>query len=439
MPQLNFTEKSIRRLPAPGPGKQVLYWDTALKNFGLLCSGDTRTFVCRGSVNGHDIRKKVERADLISLNDARLRAKEMMLNFSGGIDPRVVRTSNVTLREALGTYLNLRQDLKSRTRDEYRAVVERHLSSWLDKPLRLITRDMVEKRHREIAEDVEQKNRTATAEAAKRHLRRAERNDGVYQEAADRHRAKYQAASVRKAYSGYATANGAMRALRAIWNFMADRVGDLPPNPVKLRRQWHPVKPRERILRADDLPAFYQAVRALPNQIAADYICLMLFTGLRRREASSLKWKDVDFSGRIIRIAMTKSGRKLDLPMADVIHDLLVARRSLGETNYVFPSPSASGFIQSPKFYFAQIADATGIRVSPHDLRRTFITIAESCDISPFALRALVNHSLGKDVTSSYIQMTAERLREPVQRVANKIKELLHAEEPHGANAARLK
>ena len=44
--------------------------------------------------------------------------------------------------------------------------------------------------------------------------------------------------------------------------------------------------------------------------------------------------------------------------------------------------------------------------------------------MSPLALSALVNHSLGRDVTSGYVVMTAERLREPAQRVCNRIKAL---------------
>jgi integrase len=70
------------------------------------------------------------------------------------------------------------------------------------------------------------------------------------------------------------------------------------------------------------------------------------------------------------------------------------------------------------------VAAACGIEISAHDLRRTFITIAESADISPLALKALVNHALGSDVTSGYVQMTTERLREPAQKVADKLKEL---------------
>jgi integrase len=439
MTQMKFTAKSLRRLKVPHPsGKQALYWDTETPGFGILCSGTSpiMTYVGRGSICGRGIRRTIERFDRISLAEARRRHTAMMLNLSSGIDPRAARASSATLGQALELYLNARQDLKPRSKEEYRAIVTRHLKVWLNTQLKSITRDMVEKRHRQIAEEVEKHHVAAAKEAASRHLSRAERAEDQWP--VERHRARWKAAQERKPYSGYATANSAMRALRAIWNFMAERNADLPANPVTLRKQWHPVEPRTRLLRADDLPKFYAALAMLPNQIVADYIRLMMASGLRRREAASLQWKDVDFRGRIIRIPMTKSGRKLDLPMSDLVHDLLVARRAAGDTKFVFPAPSASGHVESPKFHFRQIAEATGIRVSPHDLRRTFVTIAESCDISPFALRALVNHSLGRDVTSGYIQMTAERLREPVQRVADKLKEQCGVTEPR-ENVARMK
>ena len=111
----------------------------------------------------------------------------------------------------------------------------------------------------------------------------------------------------------------------------------------------------------------------------------------------------------------------------------------LGDTEFVFPAASKSGHIAEPKFFLAQVAKATGRRISVHDLRRTFVTHAESCDISPHALRALVNHSLGKDVHSGYIQMNVERLREPAQRVTDKMKSMCGVKEPAGKNVAKLK
>ncbi|MDG1286327.1 MAG: hypothetical protein P8P30_02045 [Rickettsiales bacterium] len=53
-----------------------------------------------------------------------------------------------------------------------------------------------------------------------------------------------------------------------------------------------------------------------------------------------------------------------------------------------------------------------------HDLRRTFITTAESLDISAYALKRLVNHKNSNDVTSGYIIMDTERLRKPMEQIS---------------------
>jgi integrase len=447
MPTVTLSEKKVRDLKAPDPsGEQVLHWDTETKGFGVLCSGTTtaKSYVVKGNLKGggRSVRKTIERTDLISLKDARDSAKKMLVDFSAGIDPRQAKLSSPTLQQALDQYLTLRADLRPSSREDYKALVQRHLSGWLNLPLKSISRDMVEQRHKEIAKEVEQYHRSAAAEHAKRHLARAKRTATAWPEASERHRAKFEAASERTPYTGFATANRAMRALRAIWNFVAGRSdrADWPLNPIRLKKQWHPIKRRSRLVKADDLPMFYEALTRLENAVARDYILLMLFTGLRRKEAASLKWSDVDLQGRLIRVDAedTKTGEKLDLPMSDIVLDMMIARRSLGSTTWVFPAHSASGHIVSPYAAFGQIREATGLRLSPHDLRRTFVTAAESCPISVFALKALVNHSLGKDVTGGYVVMTIEKLRAPMQLVADLIKDYCKVETPEG-NVARIR
>jgi hypothetical protein len=66
------------------------------------------------------------------------------------------------------------------------------------------------------------------------------------------------------------------------------------------------------------------------------------------------------------------------------------------------------------------------------------VTVAESCDVSVYALKGLINHSTGKSITSGYIVMSAERLRDPPQKVADKIKTLCKVPAVEGANVARL-
>jgi len=70
------------------------------------------------------------------------------------------------------------------------------------------------------------------------------------------------------------------------------------------------------------------------------------------------------------------------------------------------------------------VAATTGHYVSPHDLRRTFLDVAESTEMSVYALKALVNHAAGADVTAGYLGLSAERLRGPAQKVADRMKQL---------------
>ena len=117
------------------------------------------------------------------------------------------------------------------------------------------------------------------------------------------------------------------------------------------------------------MPKFYKAVLELPNPIARDYVLLLLFTGLRRSEGAALRWNEVDFAERLIRLppSRTKAGRRLDLPMTSFVRELLVARRAIGNAHWVFPANSASGHIVEPTVIFDQIAQKCGIRVSAHD------------------------------------------------------------------------
>jgi integrase len=438
--RVRFTEKSLAKLRAPDPsGRQRLYWDAGLPGFGLLVSGvsDARTWIVKAAGK----RRKIGRADVMPLDAARADARKAMLGLAAGIDPRAKPASAATLGEIAAGYV-ASASLRPRTAESYRGTVAHCFSDWVDRPIGGITREMVEKRHRAIAAEVEARDRAAIAKHAAVHRRRSERTAKRWPEASARHRALFEAAKAREPRSGHAVANGAMRVLRLLWNFAADKDPSLVgQNPVRLRKQWFKVARREDLVKSDDLAKFYAAVTALPNPVQRDFLLLALHTGARRRELAGLAWNDVDFKAGVIRLpaATTKSGRKLDLPMSDFVRDLLVARRALGNARFVFPANSKSRHIEEPKSALAEVAAASGVRVSCHGLRRTFVSIAESCDISPIALKALVNHAIGGDITSGYVIISTSRLKEAAQKVCDRLKTLCGIAEPAGRNVARLR
>jgi integrase len=98
-----------------------------------------------------------------------------------------------------------------------------------------------------------------------------------------------------------------------------------------------------------------------------------------------------------------------------------IQRKQLSNTNYVFPDPGKEGYIIEPRKQMAKVIEATGIQFTVHDLRRTFITIAESLDIPAYALKRLLNHKMNGDVTAGYIILDVERLRRPMQMISDYI------------------
>ena len=65
------------------------------------------------------------------------------------------------------------------------------------------------------------------------------------------------------------------------------------------------------------------------------------------------------------------------------------------------------------------VTKASGIHFTVHDLRRTFITIAEGLDILAYALKRLMNHKINGDITAGYILTDVERLRKPMQQITD--------------------
>ena len=79
--------------------------------------------------------------------------------------------------------------------------------------------------------------------------------------------------------------------------------------------------------------------------------------------------------------------------------------------------------------YYGAVGRAGGEKFWFHGLRNAFITVAERELMLPRSLtKRLVNHARPGDVTEGYAaDWTVEQLREPAQRIADRIDELTGA------------
>lgn len=397
--KLTQRDVDLTRYDRTDNGRMVL-WDAEVQNFGLRTYPSGRkAFIISYRMHGRKRLMVIGNSSVITLDEARKRARKKLSQIDDGVDPldakhvllakqQQERTQSVTLQEALNAYLDARKDLKPSTIKKYRDIARLYFPDWTAKPWLAITGDMVERRHKHIGQRAP------------------------------------------------AMANYVMRALRAVLNFAiakykaADGRPLTTENPVRQitqTRAWFKVKRRRTHIKPSDLPAWFNAVNALGeddgtalNATMRDYLLLLLFTGLRRNEAAALTWDSVDMEGRILTVAETKNGEEHTLPLPDFIYSMLAQRKKDAISPYVFAGRGAD-HIKEAKRAKERVTKESSVPFILHDLRRTFITVAESLDIPAYSLKRLLNHRINNDVTADYIQITLERLRMPMQKIADYI------------------
>ena len=75
---------------ADATGKQVVHWDTDLKGFGVLCSGEAtpRLLSFSGSSRQQNPPRDYRENAELSLSEAKDKARKVLLDMRGGADPK---------------------------------------------------------------------------------------------------------------------------------------------------------------------------------------------------------------------------------------------------------------------------------------------------------------------------------------------------------------
>jgi integrase len=147
-----------------------------------------------------------------------------------------------------------------------------------------------------------------------------------------------------------------------------------------------------------------------------------MLTGQRRTEIGSLRWSEIDLTGKMIRLPgkRVKNGRDHDVPLSAPAIALLQKRlRRIGLTDFVLGTTSRIDFHTPKKGLDARINTARAARaVAPmphwiiHDLRRSVAThMANRLDTDPHIIEAVLNHVSGhkKGVAGVYNKAPYDR------------------------------
>lgn len=221
------------------------------------------------------------------------------------------------------------------------------------------------------------------------------------------------------------TANRVVQLLSRVWEACADD-GDVDGrNPCHGVRRF-PERPRDRVLSADELARFFEALHAESVGVR-DLFTVLAFTGARVGNVCAMKFRDIDFEATLwtVPASEAKSRKAIRIPLTDTVVQLLRRRRLAVMGDYVFPSRegSKSPHVWRPKGAFERVAARAGITgASPHSLRKSWASIA----LESGAQQRTISDGLGHGDLSSieaYAFSTPASVRDAAERVAERLRQ----------------
>jgi len=411
--KIKLTKTSVEGLPKPATG-QAFYWDTETRGFGVRVSaGGAKSYIVERRVGRKTRRVTIGRTDDITVANARRDADAKIGQLASGLDPAAQKVRNdarlITIKNAFEIYIKapkskgvgVRTPKKPLTiRDIEKAM--RRFEDWHEIPLTELTGKMVINRHADMTT-----KSPAQANLAFRYLRAA------INEVMANHDDEDDPIIKRNPVDRLSRRN------RKLWAEEKRATGHIPDNQISA---W--------------LDAVHNNLGgiSLDNE-KRDALIFMLLTGARFSEVlgnakvgyPALEWRDVDFMKKTVLFRNTKNRMEHELPLSTQILTLLEQRKEISGKTYVF-SDRKNNVPSDLRTAYEKIAEASGVRVTAHDLRRTFSTIASRLDISTYKLKRLINHISSDErgerdggSTAGYIQITTDDLRDAMQRISDYI------------------
>ena len=351
---MRLTRTVVAKLEVPVGQAETTYYDDNLKGFGVRARrGGKRSWVAVYRIGRKVRRVTVGDAAIVGPDEARAKARKVLARANLGEDTQAKRKEEktkavITLGAVIELYIQRYVEKRQRPKTQYET--KRYLrKSWRqlhDVPLHQLAR-------RDIAMQLT--------------------------EIVDKH--------------GAISANRARTALHGFFVW-AMQQGIAEVNPVAGTAAPAAEQKRDRVLTEDEIRAIWTAT--IGSGDYATIVRLLLLTGQRREEVAGIRWTELDFERAVWSLPAdrTKNGQAHDVPLSDLVLEILMGREPRGERELIFGEGkgSFSGWSQA-KARLDRRSDVSGWRL--HDIRRTVVKGMAELGVQPHIIEAAVNHLSG--------------------------------------------
>lgn len=375
--RINFTKTVIDNL-MPTQKRYKIYDVTIPKLAVIVTEKGTKSFVVIKRTATESIKVTIGHYPDVTIQQARTQAIFILKEIAEGKNPNEKKRKfrqEMTLKELFDMFMERysKRVKKSWKYDERE--IPKHLGCWFNRKISTITKPQVQKMHEKISIE-----------------------NGMYQ------------------------ANRTLERLKSMYNRAIDWGwdGTNPCNGIKKNKE---VK-RDRFLRPDELPRFFTALQNETNEVARNYIWMLLLTGSRKTNVLAMRWDEIDFELQIWRIPDTKNGEPVNIPLTSLAMQLLKSIKH--ESEWVFPSPTSSaGHLQDPKKAWNRIlkqAEIENLRI--HDIRRTLGSYQAITGASLHIIGKSLGHKSSIS-TQIYARLTNDPVRASMETATNKMLEYM--------------
>jgi integrase len=381
MAKRNLTDRTLKALKAEKPGRRYEVWDSVVPGFGVrVTDKGRRTFILVARFPGskHPTRRAIGAYGVITLEKARIKAREWLELVRRGTDPRVHEDQ-------------LRLAEQRRNQMTFAAVAEDFIKEKL----------ATERRGREVERDIRREFIPAWGRQPIAHITPLEVR-AVIKAVKDRG-APYQAHNL----LGYARRLFAWAIDQHCYGLESSPCDRLKPKSIIGKKIV-----RSRVLDDDELRALWRAAEGIPYPYGPLFRILAL-TGQRKSEVANARWGELDLGRKLWTIPADRMKAEAPhvVPLSDDAVFILESLPRFNKGDHLFSTTfgvkPVNGFSKAKavldKAMLAELRKAAGNDATParnkldpfviHDIRRTMRTGLSALPVSDLVRELVIAHT----------------------------------------------